>query len=41
MTEWLAYVEYVVRDRPDEGERFDRLVDTLTALWVLGTAVPH
>jgi AcrR family transcriptional regulator len=41
MTEWLAYVEYVVRDRPDEGERFDRLVDTLTALWVLGTTVPH
>ncbi len=41
MTEWLAYVEYVVRDRPDEGERFDRLVDTLTPRWVLGTAVPH
>jgi AcrR family transcriptional regulator len=41
MTEWLAYVEYVVRDRPEEGERFDRLVDTLTALWVLGTTVPH
>ena len=41
MTEWLAYVEYVVRDRPDEGDRFDRLVDTLTALWVLGTTVPH
>ena len=40
MTEWLAYVEYVVRDRPAEGERFDRIVDTLTALWVLGTAVP-
>jgi AcrR family transcriptional regulator len=41
MTEWLAYTEYVVRDRPDEGERFDRLVDTVVALWVLGTTVPH
>jgi AcrR family transcriptional regulator len=41
MTEWLAYVEYVVRDRPDEGERFERMVDTITALWVLGTTVPH
>ena len=40
MTEWLACVEFVLRDEPDEGERYERMVQTLTGLWVLGTAPP-
>ncbi|HWT92215.1 MAG TPA: helix-turn-helix domain-containing protein [Solirubrobacteraceae bacterium] len=40
MTEWMAWIEFVVRDRPAEGERFERMVQTLTGLWILGTAAP-
>lgn len=40
MTEWMACLEFVVRDRPAEGERFERLVQTLTGIWILGTAAP-
>ena len=40
MTEWLACVEFVMRDEPDEGERYERMVQTVTGLWVLGTAPP-
>ena len=39
MTEWLACVEFVVRDQPDHGERYERTVDTLTAIWFLSTAL--
>jgi AcrR family transcriptional regulator len=38
MTEWLACVEFVMRDEPAQGERYERMVQTLTGLWVLGTA---
>jgi AcrR family transcriptional regulator len=38
MTEWLACVEFVMRDEPAKGERYERMVQTLTGLWVLGTA---
>ena len=38
MTEWLACVEFVVRDEPDEGERYERMVHTVTGIWLLGTA---
>jgi AcrR family transcriptional regulator len=38
MTEWLAFIEFVVRDRPAEGEEFDRLVETLVALSTAGRA---
>jgi AcrR family transcriptional regulator len=38
MTEWLACIEFVVRDQPDDGERYERMVKTLTGIWVLGTA---
>lgn len=40
MVEWTACLEFVVRDRPAEGERFERLVKTLTGLWILGTSAP-
>ena len=40
MVEWMACLEFVVRDRPAEGERFERLVKTLTGLWILGTSAP-
>ncbi len=40
MIEWMACLEFVVRDRPAEGERFERLVKTLTGLWILGTSAP-
>ena len=40
MTEWLACVEFVMRDEPADGERYERMVQTLTGLWVLGTAPP-
>lgn len=40
MTEWMAWIEFVVRDRPAEGERFERMVQTLTGLWILGTSAP-
>jgi AcrR family transcriptional regulator len=39
MTEWLACVEFVIRDQPDHGERYERTVDTLTAIWLLATAL--
>jgi hypothetical protein len=38
--EWLACVEFVVRDEPDEGERYERMVHTVTGIWLLGTAPP-
>jgi AcrR family transcriptional regulator len=40
MTEWLACIEFVMRDEPDHGERYERMVRTVTGLWVLGTAPP-
>ena len=40
MTEWLACLEFVVRDEPDSGERYERMVKAVSALWVLGTAPP-
>ena len=40
MTEWLACVEFVVRDEPAEGERYERMVQTVAGLWFLGTAPP-
>jgi len=39
MTEWLACVEFVIRDQPDHGERYERTVDTLTAIWFLSTTL--
>ena len=39
MTEWLACLEFVVRDQPDHGERYERTVATLTAIWFLSTAL--
>ena len=39
MTEWLACIEFVIRDQPDHGERYERTVDTLTAIWFLSTAL--
>lgn len=39
MTEWLACVEFVVRDAPDSGPQYERTVDTLTMIWFLSTAL--
>ena len=39
MTEWLACIEFVVRDQPDHGERYERTVQALTAIWFVGTAL--
>jgi AcrR family transcriptional regulator len=38
MIEWLACVEFVMRDQPAAGERYERMIKAISALWILGSA---
>ena len=38
MIEWLACVEFVMRDQPAQGERYERMIKAIGALWILGSA---
>jgi len=38
MVEWSACIAFVVRGEPEEGERFDRMVEGLSSLWLAATA---
>lgn len=40
MIEWVACVEFVMRDQPATGERYERMIKAIGALWVLGSTPP-